>query len=141
MRTGKGLSPADVVTTSTQAINERDTEALRRLTRRDFVAFPASPFLGGDGRPYSGRDGLARWLEDLGARWSQFSMAVDEVRERGDRVYCRALMTVRPKRVDSPVSHEMYLVLNTRRGQLAGVRSYGSDRQAALSAWSGSRGC
>ena len=140
MRSAKPLPPAKIVAAAMKAVNDHDPEALRRLSRRDFVAFPASPFLGGDGRPYSGRDGLSRWLEDLGSRWSDFSVALNDIREHDDRVYCQAVMTVTPKRSTATVTHEMHLVLDTRRGQLAGVRSYGFDRQAALSAWSGGRG-
>jgi hypothetical protein len=140
MRSAKSLSPAELVVAAMKAVNDHDPAALSRLSRRDFVAFPASPFLGGDGRPYSGRDGLARWLDDLASRWSGFSVTVHDLREQDDRVFCRAVMTVTPKRTAATVSHEMYLVLDTRRGQLAAVRSYGFDRQAALSAWSGGRG-
>jgi ketosteroid isomerase-like protein len=136
MKSTKRRSPTEVVVEAMAAVNDQDVEALRGLCRRDFMAFPASPFLGGDGRPYSGRDGLARWIEDLSSRWSCFEISLEDVRERGDRVYCHAVMTVTPKRVTVPVVHEMDLVLDTRRGRLTGIRSYGHDRKAALDAWS-----
>ncbi len=139
MRTARHQPPGDLVVEAIAAVNARDLETLRRVCRRDFMAFPASPFLSGDGRPYSGRDGLAKWIEDLNGRWSSFEVSLDDLRERGDRVYGRVVMRVTPKRVTAPVTHEMHLVLDTRRGKLTSIRSYGSDQQAALDAWSGRR--
>lgn len=134
MWSAKSRPPRDVVLQALDALNGRDLETLRSLCRRDFVAFPASPFLGGGDRPYSGRDALGTWLEDLAARWSSFDMTMKELREHHDRVYCRVVVTVTLRRVSAPVVHELDLVLDTRRGQLTGIRSYGSDRSAALSA-------
>jgi ketosteroid isomerase-like protein len=119
------------------AIGAGDRDRLRLLSDRSFVAVPASSFLGGDGRPYSGRDGLARWVDDLTGRWASFSLSVIELRERRGRVYCEAEMVVVAKRVASPVRHELHLVLETRRGKITSIRSYGKDRGAALGAWQG----
>jgi ketosteroid isomerase-like protein len=82
---------------------------------------------------YRGRAGWTRYVEDVGAAWSRFSIEVEELRDLGDRVLAfgrlRAVGRGSGGGVDQPVAF-VSTIREDRISQTHGFRT----RQAALEA-------
>jgi ketosteroid isomerase-like protein len=66
-----------------QAFNERDMDALLKLTSSDFEFFPYLASLI-ETTSYRGHDGLLRYFGDADAAWEEIQVRQAEVRESGD---------------------------------------------------------
>ncbi|HMD51840.1 MAG TPA: nuclear transport factor 2 family protein [Solirubrobacteraceae bacterium] len=67
------------------AFNRRDVEGFIALVASDFEWFPA---MAGTvkGRGYRGRDGIEKYLVEIGDAWEEYRVLVEEFRDLDDRV-------------------------------------------------------
>jgi ketosteroid isomerase-like protein len=86
-----------------------------------------------DQTDYRGYAGVARWLEEWGAAWADWSMEIEEYLDAGDSVVTFFLMHTTGRGSGIEVTREDALVYGLRDGKI--VRGdYYNDRSEALRA-------
>src|SRR6202051_1812638 len=67
------------------AFNRRDVEGFFALAASEFEWFPA---MAGtvEGGGYRGREGIEKYLADIGEAWEEYRVLAEEFRDLGDRV-------------------------------------------------------
>ena len=86
-----------------------------------------------DAGEYRGRAGVARWLEDWGTAWSEFSMEPEEFLDAGERVVAVIRMRARGRGSSVQVERQDALVFEVHDGKIART-DYFNNRQQALDA-------
>jgi ketosteroid isomerase-like protein len=84
-----------------------------------------------DQGPYHGHAGYARWLEDWGTAWAEWSIEPEEFTEADDSVVIFLLMKAKGRGSGIEVERQDALVYKLRNGRI--VRGdYYNDREQAL---------
>src|SRR5271155_3868155 len=114
------------------AFNRRDVEGFFALAASDFEWFPA---MAGavEGGGYRGRDGIAKYLADIGDAWEEYRVLAEEFRDLDDRVVMLGRIEGRGRGsrawIDSPTG-TIFEFLN---GKMSRLRAY-LDHDEALRA-------
>ena len=82
---------------------------------------------------YRGHEGLARWLEDWGAAWAEWSIEVDEFIDAGDSVVILIRMNTEGRGSGIKAQRQDALVYGITQGLITRVDYY-NDRAEALKA-------
>ena len=82
---------------------------------------------------YRGHEGLARWLEDWGAAWAEWSIDVDEFIDAGDSVVILIRMNTEGRGSGIKAQRQDALVYGFGQGLITRVDYY-NDRSEALKA-------
>jgi ketosteroid isomerase-like protein len=105
------------------AFNRRDVEGFLALAAPNFEWFPA---MAGtvEGGGYRGRDGIEKYLVEIGDAWEEYRVAAEEFRDLDDRVVMLGRIEGRGRGsrawIDSPTG-TIFEFLN---GKMSRVRTY-----------------
>jgi len=127
------MSAKDVETIqeAVAALNRGDVDGMAAALDPDVELVPLRAAL--DGSVYRGHEGLRRWMADMAEDWTEFEVALQEVRELGQgRVMIQATMHLRGQSgvaLDSPAAW----LCDMRDGRIGRIRFY-ADSAAALAA-------
>lgn len=83
-----------------------------------------------DGSQYRGHAGFARWFEDWGAAWSEFSMEPEEFLDAGERVVMVFRMKATGRASGVPVERQDAMVWEIRDEKVTRLDYYNSREQA-----------
>jgi ketosteroid isomerase-like protein len=86
-----------------------------------------------DAGEYKGRAGFARWLENWGVAWAEFSMAPEEFLDAGERVVSVFRMKATGRGSGVPVERQDAMVWEVRDGKVVRLDYY-NNRETALKA-------
>ena len=92
----------EIVKRGIDAFNRRDVEGFFALAASDFEWFPA---MAGtvEGGGYRGRDGIEKYLADIGDTWEEYRVFAEEFRDLDDRVVMLGRIEGRGKGSGAPV--------------------------------------
>jgi ketosteroid isomerase-like protein len=83
-----------------------------------------------DAGEYRGHEGVARWLEDWSAAWSQFTLDTREYIDAGDSVVIVFLMKATGRGSGLEIEREDAMVCRMRDGLVARIDYFNSRQQA-----------
>jgi ketosteroid isomerase-like protein len=114
------------------AFNRRDVEGFFALAASDFEWFPAmsGTIEGGD---YRGRDGIERYLVDIGDAWEEYRVLAEEFRDLGDRVVMLGRVEGRGRGSHAWVDSPTGTIFEFVGGKMSRLRTF-LDRAEALKA-------
>jgi ketosteroid isomerase-like protein len=122
----------EIARRSVEAFNRWDVDDFFALATGDFEWFPAMPVTV-DGSAYMGRDGIDRYMRDIGETWEEYRVVAEEFRELEDRVLVLGRIEGRGRssraRVDAPFG----ILIDFRDCRMRRIRTY-LDRGQALEA-------
>ena len=118
----------DVVRRMFDAFAARDLEAMLGSMDDEIEFLPVTANLTTGGVPYRGREGIARYLEDVERVWPQLRIYPEEVRDLGDAVV--ALGRVRARGGGMIIDLQTGWVFKMRDGKILHARVYGSQAEA-----------
>jgi ketosteroid isomerase-like protein len=112
----------EIAKRAVDAFNRRDVEDFFALAASDFEWFPAMAGAVEDG--YRGRDGIEKYLADIGEAWEEYRVLAEEFRDLDDRVVMLGRIEGRGREsrawIDSPTG-TIFEFLN---GKMSRVRTY-----------------
>jgi ketosteroid isomerase-like protein len=113
------------------AFNRRDVEDFFALTVSDFKWFPAmaGTIEGG----YRGRDGIERYLVDIGDAWEEYRVLAEEFRDLGDHVVMLGRIEGRGRGSHAWVDSPTGTIFEFANGKMSRLRTY-LDHAEALKA-------
>jgi ketosteroid isomerase-like protein len=121
----------EIAKQAVDAFNRRDVEGFFALAAPDFEWFPAMASSIEDG--YRGREGIERYLADIGEAWDEYRVLAEEFRDLDDRVVMLGRIEGRGRGsrawIDSPTG-TIFEFLNDK---MLRVRTY-LDHEEALRA-------
>jgi len=115
------------------AFNRRDVEGFVALAASDFEWFPA---MAGavEGSGYRGRDGIAKYLVDIGDAWEEYRVLAEEFRDLDDRVLMLGRIEGRGRGsrawIDSPTG-TIFELVNDKMSRLRTYLDQGEALRAA----------
>ena len=114
------------------AFNRRDVEGFFKLAVPDFEWFPA---MAGtvEGGGYRGRDGIEKYLADIGEAWEEYRVFAEEFRDLDDRVVMLGRIEGRGRGSHAWIDSPTGTIFDFRDGKMARVRTY-LDHDEALRA-------
>ena len=105
------------------AFNRRDIDAITELTTADFEWFPAMPGTAVGGS-FKGREGLERYLADLGDTWAEYRSVDLEFRDVGERVLALGRLEGDGRASGAWGDAEQGTIFEFRDGVICSVRTY-----------------
>jgi ketosteroid isomerase-like protein len=81
-------------------------------------------------REYRGRDGVARWLEDWGSAWAEWSFEPQEFIDAGEQVVVVARVVAKGRSSGAQVDRQDGLLYTLRDGELVRLDYFNSRDQA-----------
>ena len=114
------------------AFNRRDVEDFFALAASDFEWFPA---MAGtiEGGGYRGRDGIERYLVDIGDAWEEYRVLAEEFRDLGDHVVMLGRIEGRGRGSHAWVDSPTGTIFEFANGKMSRLRTY-LDHAEALKA-------
>jgi ketosteroid isomerase-like protein len=114
------------------AFNRRDVEGFVALATPDFEWFPAMPVIVG-GSGFRGREGIERYLADIGDTWEDYRVRAEELRDLGERVLMLGRIEGRGRGSHAWIDAQTGTIFDFRGGKVSRVRTY-LDHGEALQA-------
>jgi ketosteroid isomerase-like protein len=108
------------------AVRRHDLDAYLALLVADVDIAP----LGAIRPSYHGHGGVRKWWEDLFSVAPDFSLDIDEVRDRGDLIVVGLRVHAHGRDSGVPVDQSVWQVVKFRHEKVLWWRSYGSEREA-----------
>jgi len=116
----------------TDAFHRRDIDAFVELTTSDFEWVPVfAARLEGD--VYRGREGVERFLREVGETWEEFRPVPEDYRDLGDRVLALGRLRTRGRGSGVPIDAPWAGILDFRGVKISRIRTY-LDHDEALRA-------
>ena len=113
----------EIVKGAVDAFNRHDSETFADLTTPDFEWFPAMAGTA-EGGGYRGRDGIEKYLVDIGEAWEEYRVFAEEFRDLDDRVVMLGRIEGRGRGsrawIDSPTA----TIFEFLKGKMSRVRTY-----------------
>jgi ketosteroid isomerase-like protein len=105
------------------AFNRRDVEGFFALAASDFEWFPA---MAGtvEGGGYRGRDGIEKYLADIGDAWEQYRVLAEEFRDMDDRVVMLGRIEGRGRGSHAWIDSPTGTIFEFLGGKMSRVRTY-----------------
>jgi len=115
------------------AFNRRDVEGFFALAASDFDWYPAMAATV-EGSGYRGRDGIEKFLVDIGDAWGEYRLVPNEFRDLGDRVLVLGRVEGRGRGSGVPVSTPWGVVYDFRDGKVSRAHAFFDHAEALRAA-------
>jgi ketosteroid isomerase-like protein len=80
--------------------------------------------------PFRGRDGLRRWVDEIGDQFNEWELSVDELRDAGDQVVVLGHVRVRGQKSGVEFDQPMANLVTVRDGRLLRLEFFASPAEA-----------
>jgi ketosteroid isomerase-like protein len=114
-----------------EAFNRRDVEGLTALLAKDVEIVPIRAAL--EGTVYRGPDAVAEWYAAVDESWDELKVAIEEVRDGGERVLALGRIRGRGRDSGAAIDVEAASVGHFRDGLITRLHHY-TDRAEAVGA-------
>lgn len=108
---------------ATSAFNRRDLDAFAGVMTSDFEWVPVFTARLGGG-PYIGREGIDRFLAEVGETWEEFTPEPEEYRDLGEKVVALGRLKTRGRGSGVPFESPWGGVFDFRNGKIARIRTF-----------------
>jgi ketosteroid isomerase-like protein len=105
------------------AFNRRDVDGFFALATPEFEWFPAMPVIVG-GSGFRGRDGIERYLAEIGDTWEEYRVRPEELRDLGERVLMLGRIEGRGRGSHAWIDAPTGTIFDFRDGKVSRVRTY-----------------
>jgi ketosteroid isomerase-like protein len=122
----------EIARRSIEAFNRWSADDFFALATGDFEWFPAMPVTVG-GSAYTGRDGIERYMRDIGETWEEYRVAAEEFRELDEGVLVLGRIEGRGRSSRAQVQAPFGILIDFRDGRMRRIRTF-LDRGQALAA-------
>jgi ketosteroid isomerase-like protein len=112
-----------------EAFARRDADAMVELMHEDVVFEPVSTELAAR-EPYTGHDGMRRYLADLARTWAEFRVTIHEYSAAGDGVLAHGRVYSRSASPAFIADSEIAFVWRLRDGRIVRGHTYTDPHEA-----------